>query len=49
MPIKCELVERVSSKGNKYTALVVHLTENLEKLVFLSQAEVELLKLKNSK
>ena len=51
MEIKGTLEERVSKKGNKYTVLVVKLTDTLEKLVFLEQSEIELLKLreKNSR
>lgn len=43
--IKCQIVERTSAKGNKYIALEVYLTPNYKKVVFLEQAEIELLKL----
>ena len=42
--IKCSLETRVSKKGNSYICLVIKLTDKLEKLVFLEQAEIELLK-----
>lgn len=46
--VEATLQERVSKKGNTYQCVVIKLTENMEKLVFLTQAEVELLKLKNA-
>lgn len=45
MNIKAELVQRVSKNGNPYVAIEVSLTDNIKKLVFLTQAELELLKL----
>jgi len=48
MDVKATLVERVSKKGNTYTAISIKLTDKIEKLVFLNQAEIELLKLKNN-
>lgn len=42
---KATLETRTSKKGSQYEVLVVKLTDNLEKLVFLDQAELELLKL----
>lgn len=44
---KCTLEERVSKKGSTYEVLVIKLTDKLEKLVFLDQAELELLKMSN--
>ena len=44
MPIKAELVERVSQKGNKYICIVLYLTDTYTKQVFLDSAELELLK-----
>lgn len=41
------LEERTSKKGNKYTVLVIKLTDTYEKLVFLDKAEIELLKINN--
>lgn len=46
--VEATLQERVSKKGNTYQCVVIKLTENMEKLVFLTQAEVELLKLKST-
>lgn len=46
---KSTLETRTSKKGTQYEVLVIKLTDNLEKLVFLDQAELELLKLTNSK
>lgn len=45
MPIKCELVERVSKDGVKYVCLEIYITPTYKKLVFLKTAEIELLKL----
>ncbi len=42
---KATLETRTSKKGSQYEVLVIKLTDNLEKLVFLDQAELELLKL----
>ena len=42
---KATLETRTSKKGNQYEVLVIKLTDKLEKLVFLEQAEIELLKL----
>lgn len=46
---KATLETRTSKKGTDYEVLVVKLTDKLEKLVFLSQAELELLKISSSK
>ncbi len=45
MNIKATLVEKVSKKGNKYICIEVYITDNIKKLVFLTDAELELLKL----
>lgn len=45
--LKCSLEERTSQKGNKYQVIVIKLTDKVEKLVFLDNAELELLKLRN--
>lgn len=42
---KATLETRTSKKGSQYEVLVIKLTDKLEKLVFLEQAELELLKL----
>lgn len=49
MEVKATLETRLSKNGNEYEVLVIKLTENSEKLVFLTQAEKELLKLNNKK
>ncbi len=45
MEIKAILVERISKSGNPYTAVEIQLTDTLKKLVFLTPAELELLKM----
>lgn len=49
MDLKATLETRVSKKGNNYEVLVIKISDNLEKLVFLEPAELELLKLNDSK
>ena len=49
MDVKATLETRQSKAGNDYEVLVIKLTDNSEKLVFLSPAERELLKLYNKK
>lgn len=44
---KCFLEERTSKKGTTYQCIVIKLTDRLEKLVFLTDAELELLKMNN--
>ena len=44
---KCLLEERKSKKGTNYQVLVIKLSDNVEKLVFLEKAELELLKITN--
>lgn len=46
---ECLLETRTSKKGTTYEVLVIKLTDRLEKLVFLDQAELELLKMNSSK
>lgn len=43
--IPCSLETRESKKGKTYQCLVIKLTSNYEKVVFLESAELELLKL----
>ena len=43
------LETRKSKSGNDYQVLVVKITDKIEKLVFLTPAELELLKISNSK
>ena len=45
---KATLETRTSKKGNQYEVLVIKLTDKLEKLMFLEQAELGLLKLSSS-
>ena len=44
---KCFLEERKSKKGTNYQVLVIKLSDNVEKLVFLEKAELELLRITN--
>ena len=44
-----KLETRTSKKGSQYEVLVIKITDNIEKLVFLEPAELELLKISNSK
>lgn len=45
MNLKCQIVEKVSQKGNKYLCLEIYLTPTYKKVVFLDTAEIELVKL----
>ena len=47
--LKATLETRKSKKGSEYDVIVIKLTDNTEKLVFLEPAELELLKMTNSK
>ncbi len=47
--IDAALETRKSKAGNDYQVVVVKITDKIEKLVFLSDAELELLKLSSSK
>lgn len=49
MPIDAKLVERTSKDGNKYVAIELTIYNDIKKLVFLTQAEKELIKLAYSK
>lgn len=49
MKCECVLETRVSSKtGNSYKCLVIKLTDNYEKFVFLTNAEIALLEKNNN-
>lgn len=48
MNVKAILVEKTSKSGNPYTCIEVYITPTTKKLVFLSAAELELLKLSNT-
>ena len=43
--LRCSLETRTSKKGSDYQCIVIKLTDNYEKVVFLESAELELLKL----
>lgn len=45
MDLKCRLETRTSKEGRPYEVVVIKLTDNSEKLVFLTPAEKELVKL----
>ena len=45
--IQATLETRTSKKGTEFEVVVLKLTDNAEKLVFLTPAELELLKLYN--
>lgn len=49
MDVKATLETKISKAGKEYQVLVVKLTDTYSKLVFLEQAEIELLKANNSK
>ncbi|CDE37747.1 unknown [Mycoplasma sp. CAG:472] len=45
MIVNAELVEKVSKAGKKYICVELYLTGSVKKTVFLTDAEVELIKL----
>ena len=45
MTIPAKLEQRTSKEGNQYYCVVIQITENVEKLVFLEKAEIELIRL----
>lgn len=45
MELKCSLTTRLNKEGKPYEVIVIKLTDNYEKLVFLESAEKELVKL----
>lgn len=45
MNIPAKLEERVSKNGNPYFCIVIKITDEVEKLVFLDKAEIELIRL----
>lgn len=45
MKLNAEVVERMSKKGNKYICIVIHITPDYEKVVYLDNAELELIKI----
>lgn len=50
MEVKAKLVEKVSEKtGNKYVCIEVYLTPTYKKVLFVDKAEIELIRLANTK
>lgn len=47
MDVKATLETKTSKSGNEYKCIVIKLTDNYEKVVFLDKAELELLKVYN--
>lgn len=47
MKLNCTLETRLSKNGKEYQVVVIKLTDKSEKLVFLSPAELELLRVFN--
>lgn len=47
MDIRAELVTRKSKSGKEYKCIVIHITDEYEKLVFLDKAEMLLLESEN--
>lgn len=47
MELKCTLETRTSKAGNPYTCLIIKLTKDYEKKVFLDPAELALLAINN--
>lgn len=45
MNVKSVLVSKTSKDGKPYVCLEIYLTENTKKVVFLTEAEIELIKL----
>lgn len=45
MKVNAVLVEKTSKKGNTYLCIEVNITDKVKKIVFLDQAEIELLHL----
>lgn len=45
MEVEARLVDRVSKNGKPYKAIEVSITDKIKKLVFLNQAEIELIEL----
>ena len=45
MKFNALLVEKTSKKGNTYLCIEVSITDKIKKVVFLDQAEIELIKM----
>ena len=48
MNLKAVLVSKTSKEGKPYNCVEVYITDTIKKIVFLSEAELELLKLRAS-
>lgn len=48
MQMKAILVEKTSKSGNPYVAIEVYITDTIKKLVFLTQAELELIRMRSN-
>lgn len=49
MPMKCNLVERVSKEGKPYRCLEIYITDTYKKTVFLLPSEIALIELQSTK
>jgi hypothetical protein len=49
MKLDASLETRTSKEGKSYECVVIKISQNSEKIVFLSPAEIELLKLSHKK
>ena len=49
MDVKATLETKTSKSGNTYKCVIIHLTEDYEKVVFLDKAELALLEVTNDK
>ncbi len=45
MKLNAIVCEKVSKKGNPYICIEVYLTDKIKKMVFLNEAELELIKI----
>lgn len=45
--VDATLEERTSKSGNKYKCIIIKISKNIEKIVFLEPAELELLEQNN--
>ena len=45
MDLKCQLVTRMNKEGKPYEVIVIKLTDNYEKLVFLDSQDKEIMRL----
>lgn len=45
MNLNAKLEERTSKDGKPYFCIVIKITDNVEKIVFLDKAEIELIRL----